>query len=47
METLLSKGLWNKGFRFIRNVRSLFGTPDIAIKKYKLVIFVDSCYWYQ
>ena len=22
------------------------GAPDIAIKKYKLVVFLDSCYWH-
>lgn len=32
--------------RFRKNVKSLFGTPDIASKKYKIVIFVDSCFWH-
>lgn len=38
--------LWKRGYRFRRNVTSLFGKPDIAIKKYKLVIFIDSCFWH-
>lgn len=42
MEVLLSKTLWSRGLRFRRNVRSIFGKPDLAIKKYKLAIFVDS-----
>lgn len=25
---------------------SLFGKPDIVFKKYKTVIFVDSCFWH-
>lgn len=46
LENMVSKALWKKGVRFRKNVKSLFGTPDIAIKKYKIVIFVDSCFWH-
>ncbi len=42
----VAKELWRKGIRFRRNVEDLPGTPDIAIKKLKLVIFVDSCFWH-
>lgn len=46
LENRLSKELWKRGIRFRKNTRSLFGTPDISIKKYKIVIFVDSCFWH-
>lgn len=46
LENKISRELWRKGLRFRRNVRSLRGTPDIAIKKYKVVIFIDSCFWH-
>lgn len=46
LENIFSKALWHKGIRFRKNVRKLRGTPDIAIKKYKVVIFVDSCFWH-
>ncbi|WHX66063.1 very short patch repair endonuclease [Peribacillus frigoritolerans] len=46
LEGIVSKELWKKGFRFRRNTKSLFGTPDISIKKYKVVIFIDSCFWH-
>ncbi|MEM1500879.1 very short patch repair endonuclease [Bacillus velezensis] len=46
LEDKVSAALWNRGLRFRRNVSSLFGKPDIAIKKYKIVIFVDSCFWH-
>ncbi|MEY8346660.1 hypothetical protein [Niallia circulans] len=36
--------LWKRGTRFRENVKTLFGTPDIAIQKYKIVIFIDSCF---
>lgn len=29
-----------------KNVRSLYGTPDIAIKKIQTSYFVDSCFWH-
>jgi len=46
LENRLSIELWKRGIRFRKNTRSLFGTPDISIKKYKIVIFVDSCFWH-
>ncbi|WP_172196690.1 very short patch repair endonuclease [Saccharibacillus qingshengii] len=38
--------LWRQGVRFRRNVNGLEGKPDLAIKKYKVVIFLDSCFWH-
>ncbi|RNA70029.1 very short patch repair endonuclease [Alteribacter keqinensis] len=46
LENAVSKELWNKGIRFRKNSRGLFGKPDISIKKYKIVIFIDSCFWH-
>jgi DNA mismatch endonuclease, patch repair protein len=46
LENRLSKELWHKGVRFRKNVKSLFGKPDISIQKYKIVIFIDSCFWH-
>lgn len=46
LENIFSKSLWKRGLRFRKNVRKLKGTPDIAIQKYKIVIFVDSCFWH-
>lgn len=42
IEILLSKALWRKGYRYRKNDKSIFGTPDISFKKYRLAIFVDS-----
>ena len=47
LENLVTKELWKKGFRFRRNLNDLPGKPDIAIKKYKIVIFIDSCFWHK
>ncbi|WP_127483782.1 very short patch repair endonuclease [Paenibacillus ehimensis] len=46
LETIVSKALWNRGYRFRRNVKGMIGKPDIVIKKYKIVVFIDSCFWH-
>lgn len=45
-EEVVAKYLFSQGFRYRRNVRNLPGTPDIVMKKYKTVIFVNGCFWY-
>jgi DNA mismatch endonuclease (patch repair protein) len=44
-EIFFRKSLWKWGIRYRKNVK-IFGKPDIAIKKYKLVIFIDGDYWH-
>jgi DNA mismatch endonuclease (patch repair protein) len=44
-EVFFRKALWKWGVRYRKNVK-LFGKPDIAIKKYKLVIFIDGDFWH-
>ena len=38
---MLRKALWNKGYRYRKNVKSLPGKPDIVITKYKIAVFCD------
>jgi len=45
-EIFFRKALWKWGIKYRKNVRSLFGIPDIAIKKYKIVIFIDGDFWH-
>ena len=33
--------------RYRKNVRSLPGTPDIVLKKYRTVVFVNGCFWHH
>lgn len=47
LENKVSRRIWNQGYRFRKNDRTLFGKPDISIKKYKVVIFIDSCFWHS
>lgn len=46
LEDRITKALWQRGFRYRKNTKDLYGKPDISIKKYKIVIFIDSCFWH-
>ena len=46
-EELVAKFLFAHGFRYRRNVKKLPGTPDIVLKKYNTVIFVNGCFWHM
>jgi DNA mismatch endonuclease (patch repair protein) len=45
-ELLLKKALWQAGIRYKTPKKPLPGKPDISLKKYKLVIFVDGAFWH-
>ena len=40
-ETLLAKALWHQGYRYRKNDKKLPGSPDIAILKHRIAVFVD------
>lgn len=45
-ETALAKALWNQGIRYRKNYRNVPGSPDIAITKYKVAVFIDGEFWH-
>lgn len=45
-ETALAKALWHRGYRYRLNYKKLPGSPDIAITKYRIAIFVDGEFWH-
>jgi len=45
-ETMLAKALWHSGVRYRLNYRALAGSPDIAITKQKIAVFVDGEFWH-
>ena len=45
-ETTLAKALWHEGIRYRKNYRKVPGSPDIAITKYKVAVFVDGEFWH-
>ena len=46
-EVLLRSRLHRLGFRFRNNYKNLPGSPDIALPKYKVAIFVHGCFWHR
>jgi len=46
-EEIVRKYLFSKGLRYRKNVRKLPGCPDIVLKKYKTVVFVNGCFWHK
>lgn len=45
-EVTVRRELFRRGFRFRKNVRSLPGTPDIVLPRYRTVIFINGCFWH-
>ena len=46
-EELVRKYLFSQGFRYRKNVSSLYGKPDVVLPKYHTVIFVNGCFWHK
>lgn len=45
-ELLIRQALFRQGFRYRLNVKTLPGSPDIVLPKYKTVVFVNGCFWH-
>ena len=45
-EMLVRRFLFSKGLRYRVNNSKLPGSPDIVLKKYKTVVFIDGCFWH-
>lgn len=43
---MVRKYLFSHGFRYRKNDKRLPGTPDIVLPKYRVVIFVNGCFWH-
>lgn len=46
LEIQVRSYLFKLGFRFRKNVKTLPGKPDIVLKKYKTVVFINGCFWH-
>ena len=46
IELLLRKELWNRGLRYQKNVKTIFGKPDIVFKGKNIAVFCDSEFWH-
>jgi len=46
IEIMVRHWLYHHGIRYRKNCKDITGKPDIAIKKYKIAIFVNGCFWH-
>ena len=46
-EMIIRSYLHRHGYRFRLHDKKLPGKPDIILKKYQTVIFVNGCYWHR
>ena len=44
-EMVVRKFLFSRGFRYRLNHPRLPGHPDLVLRKYRTVIFVNGCFW--
>lgn len=45
-EMLVRKFLFNNKFRYRLHARNLPGKPDLVLKKYRALIFINGCFWH-
>ncbi len=45
-ELAFRKALWAAGYRYRIDYKKLIGKPDIVLKKYRTVIFIDGEFWH-
>ena len=46
IELALRKELWSRGLHYRKNVRSVYGKPDIVFIGEKIAVFCDSEFWH-
>ncbi len=46
IETSLCKELWHRGLRYRKNVKTIYGHPDIAFIGKKIAVFCDGEFWH-
>lgn len=46
IEVKFRRAIWKAGFRYRKSPAKYFGKPDLVLKKYKTVVFIDSCFWH-
>jgi DNA mismatch endonuclease, patch repair protein len=46
-EIRVRSALHRQGFRFRLHNKQLPGTPDLVLRKYKALIFINGCFWHQ
>ena len=45
-EMIVRKFLFNKGIRYRLHQKKLSGKPDLVLRKYNTIVFVNGCFWH-
>lgn len=45
-EMLIRRGLHSRGFRFRLQAGDLPGRPDLVLRKHRVALFVNGCFWH-
>jgi len=45
-EIVFRKALHRNGLRYRLHVKTLAGSPDIVLPKYKTLVFINGCFWH-
>lgn len=45
-EILIRKALHARGYRYSLHRKNLPGTPDLVLRKFRAVLFVNGCFWH-
>ena len=45
IEVLLRQELWKRGLKYRKNVKTVYGHPDIAFIGKRIAVFCDSEFW--
>lgn len=46
LEVRFRKALWQAGLRYRLHPSNVPGTPDLAIRKIRVAVFIDGCFWH-
>ncbi|MBQ6654336.1 MAG: DNA mismatch endonuclease Vsr [Erysipelotrichaceae bacterium] len=46
-EVYLRKLLFSNGYRYRKYSKSIYGHPDLWLKKYNTAVFVNGCFWHR
>ena len=47
IEVAVRHWLYQHGYRYRKNVKELPGKPDIVLRPYNAVIFIQGCFWHR
>lgn len=46
-EMFVRENLWRAGFRYRLHMKDLPGKPDLVLKRWNAVLFINGCFWHR